>query len=451
MPAVFFKQIGTGDERLDEVQSLDAAARPLSRIVGTLFFSRAFKGDKDRRASVFLGDAGGDDPDDAVVPVLRGKNNDGIVRKVVLRRDLGIRLLDDLVFLFLPLTVDAAEMAGERRGGRAVLRKKELHREGCVADSSGGVDPRRDGVADIGRRDLAPRRGFRFHTGRLDQLDEARTGRVFYQGEAVADDETVFVPDGHDVRYRADGDKIAVFLRDAPYAVHHAVVRRKNRLERAEELEHDADAGQLLEGIGAVGPPGIDDRLGLGKVFMAFVVIGDDDVHAEFARDPDLRRCRYARVNRNDEAAAFLRKTAQRAFGYAVALSGTAGDEVADVRAAGGQIEIEAGRGGHAVDVVVAVDDDALLCLDGRDDAFHRAVHVLHEKRIVKLFLLLGQKGARLLGRGAPPVDEKLRRREKHAEILRDGAHRRILRHLFPCCRKIPMILILHSVSLAYI
>ena len=117
--AEFFEQIGAGDEGFDEVETLDTAPGALSGIVGTLFPARALEGNEDRGTAVFLRDPGGDDADDAVVPVLRREDDDGIARKVVLGRDLGICLLDDLVFFLLPLAVDVAQRTGVGRGGRA--------------------------------------------------------------------------------------------------------------------------------------------------------------------------------------------------------------------------------------------------------------------------------------------------------------------------------------------
>ena len=59
-------------------------------------------------------------------------------------------------------------------------------------------------------------------------------------------------------------------------------------LQRRNELEGHAAAGQLLEGIGAVGASGIDDGAGGGQLGAAFVMVGDDGIQPLRLRRRDL-------------------------------------------------------------------------------------------------------------------------------------------------------------------
>ncbi len=76
-------------------------------------------------------------------------------------------------------------------------------------------------------------------------------------------------------------------------------------LERADQLECHTDTRQAGKRIGIVRPLAVHDRLRVRQVFVALVVIGNDDLHAELACDGNLL-VGCARVHRDERARALL-------------------------------------------------------------------------------------------------------------------------------------------------
>jgi hypothetical protein len=89
------------------------------------------------------------------------------------------------------------------------------------------------------------------------------------------------------------------------------------------------------------------------------VVVGDDDVEAAGARGRHLVDGGDAAVDRDQQIAPARPQAADRSFGEAVAVVEAARDEPGDVRAEAAQRANHDRSRAHAVDVVVAVDDDS--------------------------------------------------------------------------------------------
>src|SRR5215212_11083021 len=98
-------------------------------------------------------------------------------------------------------------------------------------------------------------------------------------------------------------------------------------------------------------------------------MVGDDDVEAELPRATNLVHGGDAAVDPQHEPAAFLGEPLERRAADAVALVETAGQVPLDVGAELAQHEDGEHRRADPVDVVVAVDTDALAARDRRADA----------------------------------------------------------------------------------
>ena len=118
---------------------------------------------------------------------------------------------------------------------------------------------------------------------------------------------------------------------------------------------------------------------------VGLVVVGDDQIDAELARAPRRIGAADAAVDRDDQRHALGVQPIDRRRLQAVAVAQPLGDEVDDVAAE----HLERAPQDHgrrdAVDVVVAVDGDALLARERLLEALDRAVHVGEPERIVEL------------------------------------------------------------------
>ena len=162
----------------------------------------------------------------------------------------------------------------------------------------------------------------------------------------------------------------------------------------------------------------IDDGEGFGQFLARQVVIGDDEIDLIFCR------CRLldggdAAVHRDDEPGAPGDDLIERFLVQPVAVLLTMRNEVVCSRAELTQIAAEKRGRRDAVDVVIAIDDDALLRLDrllyARDGLFH----ILHQERIVKRLLFRMKERPRLFVRCDAAMQKKRRREGRRADALR--------------------------------
>ena len=419
MPAVFFKQVVAVDQRVHKVQPLDASAAALAHVTVAVAL-RAVERDEDGGQTVFLGDAGGNDPDDAVMPVVGGKHDDRIVCKVVGRVDLGIRLGGDAVFLGLPLTVDVAEPFCQGIGFFARVGEEKLDRKTGGADASRRVDAWRERVADEAGGDAlcaGTAAAVRALAHGVDQGAEPDALRMLDAAQAEGDDQAVFIPDGHDVRDRTDGNKVGIVRADAAHRILLGDAGALG-LKRAEQLEDNADACQLLERIGAVGAARVDNGGGVRQLAVALVMVGDHHVHAARVRVLDLDGRGDAGVDRDDQPRPLVDELIDRAFTHTVALAHAVGDIVPHIRIECLQIQVENADRGDAVHVVVAVDDDAFPGSERLLNAGDRAIHVAEQHGGMQHFFLHAEEAPRRRAVAADAVGEQPRRDRADAELF---------------------------------
>jgi hypothetical protein len=117
---------------------------------------------------------------------------------------------------------------------------------------------------------------------------------------------------------------------------------------------------------------------------VGLVVVGDDQIDAELARGIAAAFRANAAIHRDDDRAP---PACSRSIGPAASRSRRGGDPARSARLPRRALERAAqDHGGRdAVDVVVAVNGDALAARDGAEQAIDRRPHVAEQKRIVQL------------------------------------------------------------------
>ncbi len=224
--------------------------------------------------------------------------------------------------------------------------------------------------------------------------------------EAVAHHQAVLADHRDDVGNGGDRDEIDEFLE---IEVHLAGLQQG--VAEFENHASGAEVGEIIAAFrvhqGAAIRPHTGDR---------FVVIDDQDVDAVGPQGRDFVDGNRAAIDRNQEVgfgalrhAAFERRRAE-----AVAFRAAARDEVAGFQAVGHQNPPHQGDRCHAIDVVIAVNQDGLALVDGLQQPLHCGVHVGNQEGIRQVLQPRAQVALQIdTGRKAPLADQVLQDRWK--------------------------------------
>ena len=232
--------------------------------------------------------------------------------------------------------------------------------------------------------------------GLADQGGKAGAGIGFQLLDAGPDHPAILPREGHNVRNGAHRRQIGV------PGKHALCVAR----QRADQLERNAHAGELEAGRRVVWPLRIHHRRGGGKLRLAFVVIGDDHIHAGGGGIGGLRNGGDAAVHRDDERDALAFQMIDRADIQTVALVEPVGDIQRRFQADAAKILGQQAGGGDTVHVVIAVYRGGLAPLQGEPDARYGLIHVLQGIRILQRRGRAVQKGGGLGGGNDAPCSQ---------------------------------------------
>ena len=297
------------------------------------------------------------------MPALVGQH-DGLRRPA--GRQHGDGALVDAALDLLPLAVEAAERPGQLHGAGGVVGQKQLGRHVHLAHAPGGVDARRERIADRPRGDGALLHGAFGH-----QRGDADALRVGQRPQAAGDHRAVLARQRHDVRDGAEAQKITVLVQQLLLVA----------LDGGGQLERDADARHLRDGLGLVLAVRVDERRGLRQLGFALVVVGDDKIDAELFAQLRLLIGRDAAVDRHDQLHALLFERVDGERVEPVALLEPRGDIAGHVAAPAAQIFRQQAGGRDAVNVIIAEDGDMLAALQGKPYARGGLVHVEQVER----------------------------------------------------------------------
>ena len=292
--------------------------------------------------------------------------------------------------------------------GRAVIRGGEqFHRQPAAFHAARRVDARSNLEHDVVYADMS-----RLQLGQVNHGQQALARVLVQPLEAEVGQDAVLSRHGHQVR--GDGNHLQVqqgFQQGEVQAVllHIALG----------QLEAHAAAAEVVEGVVAVFPLGVQDGHRSGQFVLRQMVVADDDVDSLAAGIFHFLDGLDAAVQGNHQAYPVVRGPVQRLVGQAVAL-------VVAVR----DIEIHLGRkllqegvhlryGGGAVHVVISVNQDFFFSRNGLVHPFHGLVHVLHQEGVVKVFQAGTEKAAGLFEGFDAALDQQIGQDPVYAQFRR--------------------------------
>jgi hypothetical protein len=397
VPTVAQQVLGARIEPPEQVEGRDRAARAGAFV--------AVEGDEHARAVVALGDARGDDPDDARVPAVGRQDVGGLHASLA---DLRLGLEEDPRLGVAALGVGPIELLGDRGGARGVVGEDELEPGVGSVEAPGRVDPRRQAKADRPRIERAW-----VDARDAQQRADARPLGGGQRAQPFAHQAPVLAAQRHAVSDRGQGDEVEVLVGVR------GIAPRAGQQRRSELVRH-AGRAQVRARVAADGR--MDDRrIGQRAVGPRAVVIGHHDVHPRLARLGDLGHGGDSAVGGDEQARAARGQPLHRRRAQAVAVLGATGQVPVDLGAERPQRPHEDRRRAHPVDVVVAVHRDLRALSDVAQHERDRRVDAGEARRIVALGR--GQPCARGLLLPQPTPHQDLRDREADAERALEGAN----------------------------
>ena len=325
------------------------------------------EGDGDGRTVVTLHQARRHDADDAGVPVLPGDDEHPVPQAGGILFQQAAGGGKDLLLGLLPLGVDFRQTGGDPRSLVFVPAEQQFEGHGGVVHAARRIEPRRQAVADGVRRDRPACVAAAFQ-----QRLQAGAHGLLQQSEAFPHQDAVFPHQRHHVGYRAEGRQ---------FAVHFQQFLRRAAFQRGAELESHPGAAQALERAGVVGAARVHHGHRLGQRRAGQVMVGNDQVQAQFPGASGLLHSGNAVVHGNDQREALGRQIFQCGAGQPVPAA-ACGQLAAHMRAQAGQAFIQDSGGADPVHIIVAVDHDGFFLFDGLPDAGHRPVHIFEQERV---------------------------------------------------------------------
>ena len=322
-----------------------------------------------------LDDAGRDDADDAGMPALAGDEHQrqpfGRLRLRLLQRGSQHRPFDGPAF-----GVEAVEPFGEPARFGRIVRRQQLRTEIGPADPPAGIDPRPQHEAGmVGAR----RRGQPRHVGQRRQADvtPARHDR-----EAAGDQRPVEAGQRHDIAHRTQRHEVEQRHQIGLRPVLEPAPPAQRPVERDQQQEGHADRGKRLVRAVLVQPVRVHHRDRRRQRRFGDMVVEHHDIEARGLRSRQRFVGRDAAIDRQHQADA-LAMQAQQGFGIGAV---PFGDPVGHIEAQGhaqiGEIAVQQGGGGCAVDIVIAEHGHRFAVFQGGGDPLNSGVHVLEMGRV---------------------------------------------------------------------
>ncbi len=275
------------------------------------------------------------------------------------------------------LAVEAVELGRNPRGFRHVALQQQAHAEIGAADAPAGIDARAQHEAEMpGFRRAVEARNIH-QRGMADMVAPAHRDQTLGDEGAVQPGERRDVGDGAERDVMQHAEQVGLRHFRAPEAA-----PAQFAVDGDQRHQHEADGGEIAETGEIVRPVRVHQRIDLGQLLAALVMVDDDDGHAELPGFGQRLDAGGAAIDRHQQRRALSRQHAD-GFGVgAVALEQPVGNVDQRIEAAMPQMPGQQRGGGRAVDVVVAEDRNSLAALDGVGQAGRRALHVDEDRRI---------------------------------------------------------------------
>ena len=386
--AEFFHEVGALAEGGDEGEPFDAASASFAH-------AHRVEADDDGGAVMFALEAGGDDADDAGVPLAAADDDGGIGLGGEAVVELRFGFHAHVVFDFAAVAVLLVEQLGEDGGAGGVVGEEEFEGGFGGGEAARCVEPWAEREADVS----AVERGL--DGGDFDEGAQAGPACLLQPLQARADEGAVFSHERDDVGDGGEGDEVEhafeVEARDG-----------SSFQQRVGDFERDARAAQVAEVFAA------DFRIherhdGRERVF-GLVVVEDDGVDALLAKAGDFCNGGGAAIDGDEQPWGVDGDAAGDAVcREPVAFIHAVGQKRRHFPAGSSEHSHEDGERSDAVHIVVAVERDALFRLQRGDDAGDCGIHPRHEKGIAERAQERAEKLARIRSRAHSPPEHHLR------------------------------------------
>ena len=297
------QQVLAALQRSKQVEAAPAAAGALA--------GGAVQVDHKAGAGILLGKAAGHDAHHALMPAAALQHQRAAVAVGQVGDHL-LRLGVDGLLHVLALAVQSAQLTGHALRLRRIGTQQQLRRLVGGAHAARRVDAGRQHEADLHGGDLPAGQA-----GLLQKGVEPDKIGVVDGGKAPGHDGTVLAGHLHHVGHGADGGQRAVAGKQGLLPVRPA--------QSQHQLQRHTAAGQMLEGIAAVGPVGVHHRGGMGQRLLALVVVGDDHIHAQRVGEVHLLHAGDAAVHGDQQAGALAVQVLDGITAQSVAILDAAG------------------------------------------------------------------------------------------------------------------------------
>ena len=367
-------------------------------------------GKDDGGAVVGLGQTGGHDADDALAPMGLEYHGGRCLAQLLVRGDFRQRLVGGLMVERLAFGIEGIDFFADFIGLRRVFAQQQFDGFLTVGDAAGGIDTRADKEDEVAVGqffvEIEARTALRHHVRVFEQCFNARRRFCIDLLEAVVGKDAVLARNGYDVGGDADGHEVEQridafghnglpFVRVGKLFLHAGL----------DELETHTATRQFGVGVTAVDAFGVEHRVGFRQGFAGAVVIAYDDVDAFFFGITHFFMVLDAAVQHDEQFGTALVYVVDAAPAEAVAVFVAVGNEKIHIGAAKGQERIHDRHGCGAVHVVVTVNENLFLMVDGLPNAVHGQVHVFHQERVVQVGHIGLKEFAHLFGcRQAPLI-----------------------------------------------
>jgi len=402
------EQVVAAAHGLGEVEALDAA--------GGAFPAVAVAGEDEGGPVKFAHDTGGDDADDAEMPLHVALDDDEIVLGVEAFADALDGLVGCVALDFSAFVVVVVEGLGSFLGLVVVPGQQEVQRRIWVVHSAGGVEARAKVKTDIEDGD---RRG---DVGHFLEGEEAGPGGLAELLEAGADEFAVLAGQRHEVGHGAKGDEVEVLLEvEVAFLLEPLLAAALD--ERVGELEGEAHGAEFLEVRVVVAELWVDHGQWLGWRVADLMMVQHEDVDLALVEKLDGLDGGGAAVDGEHDVGLELLKAFLEGHGaQAVAVVEAAGEVRSHGPAQLGQHLSKQRRGADAVHVVVAIDQQPLVVFSRLPEPLDGGVHVWNQERVGQQLEPWIQELADFGLAGDAPVDEALGHKWRERQLANELA-----------------------------
>ena len=150
------------------------------------------------------------------------------------------------------------------------------------------------------------------------------------------------------------------------------------------QLKPDPASAQFFEGIQTVGPFHIQHRYRIGDDVARRMVVTHDEIDMFAIGISDFIHCFDTAVECDDQTAPFLFGSVDTLSGDTVPFGITVRDIVDQIIRLGTQERIHQRNRRGTVHIVVPIDHDTLIGVDGSAETINGRSHVPHQERIVQ-------------------------------------------------------------------